>query len=207
MTIKAGTQTILETVVDAAAKAIYLRHTGTDWDNETEQIRAMFRRDAEAALEASAPEIRTAALSEAADIIASEEREQWRLAERFSTGSQMVAQRMQVLGKIIRGRAEQPDSLKRTPYAKGGVIEGGIPHDLVVRHLPGNDYREYWDAELGQWVRIFTWEQVRILGTKALEDFVRISGTGAPFIRRDRSASDFEARVGRILPDKDVPNV
>lgn len=46
---------ITEAAKDAAAKAIYMRHHGTDWDNETEEVRAMFQRDAEAALEAAAP--------------------------------------------------------------------------------------------------------------------------------------------------------
>ena len=46
---------ITEAAKDAAAKAIYMRHHGIDWNTETDEIRAMFQRDAEAALEASTP--------------------------------------------------------------------------------------------------------------------------------------------------------
>lgn len=42
-----------EATIDAAAKAIYMRHFGVDWDNEAEEVRGLFRRDAQAALEAA----------------------------------------------------------------------------------------------------------------------------------------------------------
>jgi len=46
---------ITEEAVDVAAKAIYVRHGGIDWDSETESIHGLFRRDAREALEAAAP--------------------------------------------------------------------------------------------------------------------------------------------------------
>lgn len=46
---------VTEAALDAAAKAIYQRHHGIDWDNETEEIRAMFLRDANDSLAAAAP--------------------------------------------------------------------------------------------------------------------------------------------------------
>jgi len=46
---------ITEAARDAASKAIYMRHHGTDWDNESEETRGTFQRDAEAALAAATP--------------------------------------------------------------------------------------------------------------------------------------------------------
>lgn len=68
--------------------------------------------------------------------------------------------------------------MSERPYAKGGVIEGSIPVHVMVRQLEGNDYREYWDPELGRWVRIFTAEQIRDLGTEALEELNREADRG-----------------------------
>lgn len=65
MTIKAGTQTIPETAVIAAAQGIYKRHGGINWDSETESIHGLFMRDAKEALEAAAPFI----ISQATDLI------------------------------------------------------------------------------------------------------------------------------------------
>ncbi|AYN58869.1 hypothetical protein PP634_gp43 [Arthrobacter phage Richie] len=41
-------------------------------------------------------------------------------------------------------------------FAKGGVIEGAIPANLMVRHVEGRGYREYWDVSLKRWVRILS---------------------------------------------------
>jgi hypothetical protein len=54
-------------------------------------------------------------------------------------------------------------------YAKGGVVEGSIPEQLLVRHVEGNDYREYWEPELGIWVRIIAAEDAKKFGRTALQ--------------------------------------
>ncbi|AYN55818.1 hypothetical protein PP635_gp39 [Arthrobacter phage Auxilium] len=46
--------------------------------------------------------------------------------------------------------------MNKQPYAKGGVIEGAIPANLMVRHVEGRGYREYWDVSLKRWVRILS---------------------------------------------------
>jgi hypothetical protein len=54
-------------------------------------------------------------------------------------------------------------------YAQGGVVEGTVPAELMVRHLEGKDYREYWDPGLKRWVRILSPEQVREYNARALD--------------------------------------
>jgi len=46
---------IAEAAVDVAAKAMYIRHGGIDWNAESESIQGLFKRDAKEALEAAAP--------------------------------------------------------------------------------------------------------------------------------------------------------
>lgn len=79
------------------------------WNVQFEDGQNHYRKMARAALAASpvAPDLGlVGGLREAADIVASEEREQWRLAERHSPCAQVVAQRMQIVAKVIRSRAE-----------------------------------------------------------------------------------------------------
>lgn len=46
---------ITDVALVAAATAIYMRHAGSDWDAETSEVKGMFLRDAQAALNAAAP--------------------------------------------------------------------------------------------------------------------------------------------------------
>lgn len=60
------------------------------------------------------------------------------------------------------------DAMSGPPSARGGVIEGSIPVHVLVRFTE-DGLREYWESELGRWVRILTPEEVQEYAAKGVE--------------------------------------
>jgi len=75
------------------------------WDDIKQYQRDRCMTLARYALEAASPHMTSATYLDAAALVASEEQEQWRRAGNHLPGAQIVAQRMQVVGRILRSRA------------------------------------------------------------------------------------------------------
>jgi len=99
-------------MAEVLARRNYETECGGDWDVCPKDVKPGWLKDAQLTLDFLAAtgfgdvaKAKAEGLGEAAAVVGSEESDQWRMAEEYFPGSQIVAQRMQVIGKVINARA------------------------------------------------------------------------------------------------------